>query len=181
RRLRPRIQAADAVVIGSYVPEGREVIDLVAGMAPPILAFYDIDTPVTLARLARGENEFIAAEQVPLFDLYFSFSGGRSLRRLEARFGARRARPLYCSVDAALYAGTGEDFAWDLGYLGTYSDDRQPVLEGLLIEPARRLPHCRFVVAGSRYPEDIRWPANVERIEHLPPEEHASFYSRQRF
>src|SRR5690606_12578642 len=25
------------------------------------------------------------------------------------------------------------------------------------------------------------WPANVERIEHLPPAEHPSFYSRQRF
>jgi spore maturation protein CgeB len=58
---------------------------------------------------------------------------------------------------------------WDLSYLGTYSDDRQPTLERLLIEPARRLPHLRFVVAGPQYPADIDWPANVERIEHLPP------------
>jgi spore maturation protein CgeB len=36
-------------------------------------------------------------------------------------------------------------------------------------------------VAGSRYPDDIDWPENVEHIEHLPPEDHASFYSRQRF
>ena len=70
---------------------------------------------------------------------------------------------------------------WDLGYLGTYSDDRQPALERLLIEPARRLPHCHFVVAGAQYPQTIDWPANVERVEHLPPSEHASFYSRQRF
>jgi spore maturation protein CgeB len=79
------------------------------------------------------------------------------------------------------YHNTGEAIVWDLGYLGTYSADRQPTLERLLIEPARRLPHMRFVVAGPMYPTDIPWPQNVERIEHLPPAEHPSFYTRQRF
>src|SRR5690606_22330477 len=51
----------------------------------------------------------------------------------------------------------------------------------LLLEPARQLPHLNFVVAGPQYPDDIEWPDNVERIEHLPPSQHASFYSRQRF
>jgi spore maturation protein CgeB len=37
------------------------------------------------------------------------------------------------------------------------------------------------VVAGPQYPDTIDWPANVERIEHLPPQDHPSFYSRQRF
>src|SRR5690606_33107093 len=70
---------------------------------------------------------------------------------------------------------------WDLGYLGTYSDDRQPALERLLIEPARHLPERHFVVAGAQYPADIAWPSNVERIEHVPPDEHATFYSSCRF
>ena len=65
--------------------------------------------------------------------------------------------------------------SWDLGYLGTYAEDRQPTLQRLLIEPARRLPDRRFVVAGPQYPASIDWPANVERIEHLPPSEHAHF------
>jgi spore maturation protein CgeB len=47
-------------------------------------------------------------------------------------------------------------YRWDLGYLGTYSPDRQPTLERLLIEPARRLPHLRFVVAGPQYPDGDR-------------------------
>jgi spore maturation protein CgeB len=50
-------------------------------------------------------------------------------------------------------------------------------LERLLLAPARRLPDRRFVVAGPQYPADIPWPANVERIEHLPPAAHADFYS----
>ncbi|MBB4066134.1 spore maturation protein CgeB [Gellertiella hungarica] len=178
---RERILRADAVIVGSYVPDGVALIDRLAALGPRRLCFYDIDTPVTLARLERGEEEFLARRQIPLFDAYFSFSGGAVLDRLEARFGARKALPLYCSVDAARYRPTGDPLRWDLGYLGTYSPDRQPTLERLLIEPARRLPHRRFVVAGPQYPGDIDWPANVERIEHLGPADHPAFYSRQRF
>jgi spore maturation protein CgeB len=180
RRRFATIGDADAVIIGSYVPEGVAVIDLLAGLSPGQLCFYDIDTPVTLARLGRRDEEYLARRQIPLFDTYFSFTGGPTLQRLEREFGARRAAALYCAVDAERYRGTGEEKRWDLGYLGTYSPDRQPVLERLLIEPARQLPHMRFVVAGPQYPGEIEWPRNVERIEHLPPDQHPSFYSRQR-
>ncbi len=176
-----RLKQADAVIIGSYVPEGIAAIDAVAALRPKRLAFYDIDTPVTLAGLERGEEEFLARRQIPVFDAYFSFSGGAVLTRLERAFGARRALALHCAVDPERYRPTGEDPLYDLGYLGTYSPDRQPTLERLLIEPARRLPQLRFVVAGPQYPAGIDWPANVERIEHLPPSEHARFYGRQRF
>ncbi len=176
-----RLQRADAVLIGSYVPEGIAVIDLILDMRSRGVSFYDIDTPVTLARLAHADAEYLARRQIPRFDTYFSFAGGETLTRLEQAFGARRVVPLYCSVDPERYAPTGEAPVWDLGYLGTYSPDRQPALEELLLEPARRLPRMRFAVAGPQYPSDIAWPANVERFEHLPPDRHASFYSRQRF
>jgi spore maturation protein CgeB len=175
------LRRADAVIVGSYVPDGIDVTDLLLARELGNLSFYDIDTPVTLAALERGEESYLARRQIPRFDRYFSFSGGCTLDRLERQFGAREAVALYCSVDAEGYAPTGEPIRWDLGYLGTYSPDRQPGLERLLLEPARRLPHRRFVVAGPLYPDTIDWPANVERIEHLPPAEHASFYSRQRF
>ncbi|EPE96881.1 CgeB family protein [Rhizobium grahamii] len=176
-----RLNEADAVIVGSYVPEGQELIDRLGRLRPRRLCFYDIDTPVTLACLEKGEEPYVARRQIPLFDIYFSFSGGGVLERLEHRYGARKALALYCSVDADRYVNTKEPLRWDLGYLGTYSADRQPTLERLLIEPARRLPDHRFVVAGPQYPREIEWPANVERIDHLPPSEHPSFYSRQRF
>ena len=175
------LTGAGGVIVGSYVPEGVAVIDALARLKLRSWHFYDIDTPVTLARLARGDDEYLAKRQIPLFDSYFSFSGGPVLDRLEQEFGARSALPLYCSVDADRYGPTGEAQHWDLGYLGTYSADRQPALERLLIEPARQLPEMRFVVAGAQFPDDIDWPANVERIEHLPPSQHRSFYNRQRF
>ncbi len=172
---------ADAVIVGSYVPEGVTLIDRLAATGLDRLCFYDIDTPVTLARLERGDEEYIARRQIPLFDIYFSFSGGEVLDVLERDWGARCARALHCAVDADRYRPTGEAAEWDLGYLGTYSADRQPALEQLLIRPARALPHMRFVVAGPGYPETIDWPGNVERIDHVPPAEHTSFYNRQRF
>ena len=65
--------------------------------------------------------------------------------------------------------------------MGTYSDDRQPVLERLLLQPARVWSQGRFVVAGPQYPDSVAWPLNVARIEHLGPADHRRFYNQQRF
>ena len=174
---RDEIGRADAVIVGSYVPQGVEVARLMQRWAGGVVAFYDIDTPVTLAKLARGDFEYLSPDVMPGFDLYLSFTGGPTLERIERRYGVPAARALYCSVDADIYRPTGVPKRWDLSYLGTYSDDRQPALERLLLAPARALPDKRFVVAGPQYPDGIDWPANVERIEHLPPVDHADFYS----
>jgi spore maturation protein CgeB len=179
-RHRADIRRADAVVVGSYVPDGVAVLDFVVAAASGATAFYDIDTPITLAALAAGEPAYIAPRQIPHLDAYFSFTAGPTLDRLEREFGARRALPLYCSVDPALYRPTRTAPDFDLGYLGTYSPDRQPALERLLIEPARRMPDHRFVVAGSGYPAEIEWPPNVVRIDHVPPADHPAFYASQR-
>ncbi|MBV9653756.1 MAG: glycosyltransferase [Acetobacteraceae bacterium] len=180
-RWREEIAAADAVVLGSYLPDGVAVIEAVQKMARGVVAFYDIDTPVTLAKLAAGQCDYLSADLVPGFDLYLSFTGGPTLRLLENAYGARVARALYCSVDPELYFPTGAAKRWDCGYIGTYSPDRQPKLERLLLQPARLRPDRRFVVAGPQYPPDIAWPRNVERVEHLPPAAHAEFYSSLRW
>jgi spore maturation protein CgeB len=178
-----RLARADSVIVGSYVPEGAALIDRLLGdpAIRPVL-FYDIDTPVTLAMLDRNETAHLRPDQIRRLDAYLSFAGGRALDHLRTRHGARRAEALYCAADVDRYRSAPDPVArWDLGYLGTYSDDRQPTLEALLLEPARRLPDRQFVVAGPMYPDTIDWPANVERIDHLPPARHAAFYNAQRF
>ncbi len=180
-RWREAIADADAVIVGSYVPDGVEVSHLVQCWASGVTAFYDIDTPVTLARLARGDVEYLSPDTIPGFDLYLSFTGGPTLDRLECVYGAQRACALYCSVDAHAYQPLDVPKRWDLSYLGTYSDDRQPTVERLLIDVARACPDRRFAVAGPQYPGSIDWPGNVARIDHLPPAEHADFYSASRF
>lgn len=178
---RHEIASADAVILGSYVPEGIAVGAYVQRVAGGVTAFYDIDTPITLASLERGDCAYLSADLIPGFDLYLSFTGGPTLRHIESRYGSPAARALYCSVDPAAYLPLEVAKRWDLSYLGTYSADRQPKLDRLLIEPARRNPLRRFAVAGSQYPAGIDWPPNVERIEHLPPAEHSGFYSASRY
>lgn len=175
------VRDADAVIVGSYVPEGIAVGEWVLDTAHGVTAFYDIDTPVTLAKMARGECEYLSAALIPRYQLYLSFTGGPTLDRLEEEFRAPAALPLYCSVDPRAYRPEPVVRRWDLGYLGTYSPDRQPLLEAMLIDPAEAWNQGRFVVAGPMYPADVAWPANVERIEHLPPAAHRRFYNEQRF
>lgn len=181
RRFTDEVRDADAVIVGSFVPSGVAVGDWVLRTAKGATAFYDIDTPVTLAGLQGGSVAYLSREQIARYDLYLSFTGGPTLRKLEQDYGAPRARALYCSFDSRLYFPEEHEPAWNLGYLGTYSDDRQPTLERLLLECARRWPTGRFVVAGAQYPRGLVWPRNVRRIEHLPPGKHRGFYNRQQF
>jgi spore maturation protein CgeB len=181
RRFRRAVTTADLVIIGSYVPEGAKLGAWLTRQARGVTAFYDIDTPVTLARLKEGETDYISPSLIPKFDLYLSFTGGPVLNHIEEHYGARRAVPLYCAVDPDIHAPREVPLDITLGYLGTYSPDRQPGIERMLIGPARAMLSSRFIVAGAQFPGDIAWPANVEHIEHLPPAEHPAFYCRQRF
>ena len=114
------------------------------GLAPrsgspgePLRADVTQSRHVGLNLLALGGAPYLAPAQVPRFDAYLSFSGGPTLQLLTRGFGARFARPLYCSVDADSYFPEPRAKRWDLGYLGTYSADRQLALEELMLGPAR--------------------------------------------
>lgn len=180
-RFEKEIRSADFLIVGSYVPDGVAVGQWVTRTARGATAFYDIDTPVTLAKLARGDHEYLTPELIPCYGCYLSFTGGPTLKRLERHYGSPMARALYCSFDPDLYHPDEVEPAWDLGYMGTYSDDRQPTVDRLLIQPARHWTTGRFVVAGPQYPKQIRWPKNVERFQHLEPAKHREFYNAQRF
>jgi spore maturation protein CgeB len=175
------VRAADAVIVGSYVPQGVEVGQWVTRTARGVRAFYDIDTPITLQKLERGDEEYVSRALIARYDLYLSFTGGPTLDVLERRFGSPRARHLPCAVDPEGHAPVDGPARWDLGYLGTYSADRQGPLDQLLLQVARQEPALQFVVAGPSYPPHVRWPSGVERIDHVAPAEHAAFYGAQRF
>jgi spore maturation protein CgeB len=175
------VRGANLVIVGSHVPDGIEVGRWVCETACGTTAFYDTDTPVTIAALERGDCEYLSVALIPRYDLYLSFTGGPMLERLEGSFGARKACAFYCLVDPIRYRPRPVEPRWDLGYLGTYSDDRQPQLDALLLDPARRLKQSEFVVAGPQYPPELTWPANVERLEHVPPPRHPQFYAAQRW
>jgi len=175
------VESADVVIVGSQLSDGIAVGQWVTRLAGGITAFYDIDAPATLARLVRGGTSYVTPALIERYDLYLSSTGGPTLARLEREFGSPCARPLYCSVDPVSYRPEIVPPSWDMGYMRPYSDDGQPSVERLLLEPARRWPGGRFAVVGPQYPTAVRWPANVDRTEHLPPAEHCAFYTAQRF
>lgn len=179
-RFESAVKTAALVIVGSYVPEGIRVGDWVTSVAQGRTAFYDIDTPITLAHLDAGNAEYISPNLIPRFDMYLSFAGGPTLQKIENEYGSPMARSLYCSVEQNKYQPVDVPIEWDLGYLGTYSADRQPTLEALLVEPARQWKQGRFAVIGPQYPP-IVWPENVAYTPHLPPPEHPAFYGAQRF
>ena len=178
---RSEIAEADAVIVGSYVPDGVAVGRLVQASARGVAAFYDIDTPVTVSTLERRNHESLSPDLIPGSYLSPSSTGGPIPDRLMRDYGSPAAHELYCSVDPDLYPPLESEKRWDLSYLGTYSPDRQPTLERLLLEPARQAPELRFVVAGPQYPSEIDWPANVERFEHVGPVDHPAFYAASRY
>ena len=180
-RFEPTVERADLVIVGSFVPEGKRVGEWATTVAKGVTAFYDIDTPITLAMLESGACDYLSPELIPRYRLYLSFTGGPTLGRIESRYGSPMARVLHCSVDPDQYRPADGSVRWDLGYLGTYSADRQPALDRLLVEPACRWSAGRFAVVGPMYPAEIAWPANVARTIHLSPREHPGFYAQQRY
>jgi spore maturation protein CgeB len=156
---------------------------MVLAASTPRKVFYDLDTPVTLDRLMAGETvEYIPEHGLAAFDLVLSYTGGAALDELRTRLGARRIAPLYGSVDPAIHRPVQslDRFRADLSYLGTYAADRQETLERFFIEPARALPQKRFLIGGAQYPQEFPWTENIAFVRHLPPAEHAAFFSSSR-
>jgi spore maturation protein CgeB len=188
-RARAALAHSDVSIVTSYCPDGLEACRLMLDAPGPLHAFYDLDTPITLAALRTygvavpGGAQYLTPDLIPQFAVYLSFTGGPILETLTSEWGARRAVALCGSVDPDLHApvaDVAEEFRCALGYLGTYAADRQPGLERLLVQPACRRPDERFIVAGSLYPSDLCWPPNVDRCAHLEPPLHPAFYSANR-
>lgn len=183
-RAEREVDAADAVMVTSYCPDGVAATSLIAGSGTAAAKlFYDMDTPVTLEAIRAGRAvPYIGPRGLRDFDLVLSYTGGPALDELRTLLGARRVAPLYGHVDPQVHrrAPPAPHYTADLSYLGTYAADRQAAVEALLIEPARRLPQRVFLIGGAQYPQDFPWTANIRFARHLPPAEHPAFFSSSR-
>jgi len=182
-RAEREVRTADVAMVTSYCPDGVLAADLILRHAPALRLFYDLDTPVTLAKLSAGAAvPYLPPYGLGDFDLVLSYTGGAALEALQAQLGARNVAPLYGHVDPGQHRpAPGQDvFRADYSYLGTYAADRQAALETLFIEPARLRPEQRFVIGGSGYPQDFPWADNIFFVRHLPPPDHPAFFCSSR-
>jgi spore maturation protein CgeB len=175
---------ADAAIVTSYCPDGLAASELVLDQARGLRVFYDLDTPVTLARLQAGETvPYIGPRGLQDFDLVLSFTGGPHIfEEFRKRLGAQNIKALYGHVDPEIHrpAAPQPHYRAHLSYLGTYSDDRQQALEALFVEPARERRDLRFLIGGALYPPDFPWSPNIYFVRHLPPSEHPAFFASSR-
>nr|WP_249790157.1 glycosyltransferase [Bradyrhizobium yuanmingense] len=178
------VRDADVAIVTSYCPDAIAATELILAEDRAVPVFYDLDTPVTLARLIAGEAvPYIGSRGLRDFALVLSFTGGPHVAdEFRNRLGARDTRPLYGHVDTDIHHPVAPQphYRADLSYLGTYSEDRQRTLEALFVAPARARQDLRFLIGGAQYPDDFPWSPNIYFVRHLPPSEHAPFFASSR-
>lgn len=183
-RARSDLHVADAAIVTSYCADAIAATELIVDDGHAIPVFYDLDTPITLAELQAGKAvPYIGPRGLRDFALVLSFTGGpRVADEFQRRLGACEVLPLYGHVDADVHRPSPpqEHYRAALSYLGTYSEDRQHVLESLFVEPARARQDLRFLIGGAQYPDSFPWSPNIYFVRHLPPSEHAPFFSSSR-
>lgn len=179
-RARREADEADVVMVTSFCPDGPGACDLALSSSARLSVYYDLDTPVTLFQLEKGEwVPYLPTYGLASFDLVLSYTGGRALDKLRALLGARRVAPLYGSVDPLQHHPAEErpEFAADLSYLGTYAADRQDALAALFLAAADARPDRTFLIGGAQYPVDFPWRPNIKFVRHVPPGDHPAFYA----
>ncbi|HEV7923368.1 MAG TPA: glycosyltransferase [Thermoanaerobaculia bacterium] len=177
-RARRELAGAEAGIVTSYCIDAMEATALIF-RSPGAKVFYDLDAPITLDRLERGETvEYLWPEGLGEFDLVLSYTGGTTLDALRG-LGGRNVYPLYGSVDPLAHrpVPAASDYRCRLSYLGTYAADRQEALARLFLAPARSMPEARFLLGGAMYPQDFPWSGNIWYQEHVPPPAHPAFFS----
>ncbi|MDF3153850.1 glycosyltransferase [Mesorhizobium sp. M7A.F.Ca.US.006.04.2.1] len=177
------VKQSDVVIVTSYCPDAVDASRLAQQAGRGLRVFYDLDTPVTLARIEQGERPpYFGPEGLADFDLVLSYTGGSAVDALKTVLGARHVLPLYGHVDPDQHrpAEKRAEFAGDLSYLGTYAADRQAGVEKLLVRTAARLPDQRFIIGGAQYPQEFPWGDNIFFVRHLPPADHPAFFSSSR-
>lgn len=177
------LASCDTAIVSSYCFDAQAATDAILDAQQPRAVFYDLDTPVTLDSLRSGKSvPYIPRQGLRDFDLVLSYTGGTALEALRSDLGAHRVRALYGHVDPDVHQPIPpvDRYRAVLSWLGTYAADRQAMLEELFVAPARLRPRDKFLIAGAQYPDSFPWSENVFFVRHLPPQEHAAFFSSSR-
>ncbi|MHB1293671.1 MAG: CgeB family protein [Anaerolineae bacterium] len=140
-----------------------------------VIAFWDVDAPVTLDRMA-GDPHDPFRDLVPRYDLILTYGGGERVVQGYTAFGARACLPIYNALDPETHHPVPPDerFAGDCGFLGNRLPDREARVEEFFLRAAEALPAQRFLLGGSGW-ETKPLPANVRHLGHVYTCDHNAF------
>lgn len=136
------------------------------------VAFWDVDAPVTLARVeASGNDPFRAL--IPEYDFIFTYGGGPPVIQHYVRLGARNCHPIYNGLDPATHHPGASDPAveCDLAFVGHRLPDREKRVEDFFFKAATLAPEMKFILGGEGWggcnlPPNVRWIGHVGSADH---------------
>lgn len=171
-------KGADLIVKASGVGVFDELLEAgVAALKTPrnLVAFWDVDAPATLDRMAHDPADPFRAE-VPRYDLVLTYGGGDPVVNAYKSFGARECVPVYNALDPTTHhpVPPAERFEGDLGFLGNRLPDREARVEEFFLRAAAQTPEKRFLLGGSGW-GDKTMPANVAYLGHVYTADHNAF------
>ncbi len=141
-------RSADLIVKASGVGVFDELLEArVPAIRRPgaIAAFWDVDAPATLDRIAADRADPFRP-LIPDYDIILTYGGGPPVVSAYQRFGARRCVPIYNGLDPSTHhpAAPEPRFACDLGLVANRLPDRERRIDEFFIEVAADLPGPPF-------------------------------------
>ena len=145
-----------------------------------LVAFWDVDAPATLDRIANDPTDpFLGL--IPRYDLVLTYGGGAPVVGAYEGRGARRCVPIYNALDPLTHFPVPADprFAGELGFLGNRLPDRETRVEEFFLAAARARPESIFLLGGAGW-GDQALPPNVRYLGHVGTAEHNAFNATPR-
>ena len=142
-----------------------------------LAAFWDVDAPATLDRVANDPADPFRA-LIPRYDLILTYGGGDPVVSAYEGFGARACIPIYNALDPDTHYPVAADvrFACDLALLANRLPDREARVEEFFLNVAAALGKKMFVLGGNGWVDKPRTP-NVAYLHHVYTKDHNAFNS----
>jgi spore maturation protein CgeB len=171
---------ADVVIKCSGVGEFDDVLErgvLQVKSRDTVTAFWDVDAPATLHRLANDVNDSFR-ELIPRYDLIFTYGGGERVVREYTKLGAAQCEVIYNAVDPKTHFRVAHNarFDADLALLANRLPDRESRIEQFFFQAAANAPKHRFLLGGSGW-HSKTLPRNVVYLRHVSTVDHNAFNS----
>jgi spore maturation protein CgeB len=178
-----RARTADLLIKTSGVGAFDQLLEsaILETKAPHTLAaFWDVDAPATLDRVAANPHDpFLSL--VPRYDLILTYGGGQPVVSAYELLGARACIPIYNALDPDTHHPVPPDrrFACDLALLANRLPDREARIEQFFLSVAARFPQKEFVLGGNGW-AGKPLATNITYVNHVYTKDHNAFNSTPR-
>lgn len=156
--------------VGMWDRELEEAV--AAGGGTAATAFWDVDAPATLGRIAAdAADPFL--ECIPRYDHIFTYGGGPPVVEAYLQRGASACTPIYNGLDAEEHRPLEHAASprWDVLFMGNRLPDREARVDEFFFRAAEAWPAGRFALGGEGW-GDRGMPVNVEYLGHVPTARH---------